>query len=370
MKKEENSIEESEKDKEDKQHLLNKKDHYMNNLNMDTKNSMKDRIFVGIFLVLVTVPCIVLGNYVFLALTLFAAMIASHEIVKAPQSIDRKFNNFTYIFTYIMMFTMICWIILKNNLSNYFLFEDKSSFTFDLSTGFFGLKASVVNLMICFSFFFVSALFDKKINIGDAFYFVGMISMVAMGFQSILFLRYAPFAYSGLVNEAGIAYTYETAPDYIKYGQSILLVLYMFIGTCLNDVGAYFVGVLFGKHKMCPRISPKKTWEGFFGGIFISTAVTLSFALIMDAVNLPILPGILDAAHFYNIIIISLLMPIFSVFGDLIFSCIKRYFKIKDFGTALRSHGGILDRLDSILVTSIMMAIMIEFIGHGYNVLL
>ena len=66
---------------------------------------------------------------------------------------------------------------------------------------------------------------------------------------------------------------------------------------------------------------------------------------------MPLLEGILDAEHFYNIVILSLMMPIFSVFGDLLFSQIKRHFGIKDFGTALRSHGGILDRLDSILIT-------------------
>ena len=90
-------------------------EHYMNNLNVEQNHSMKDRFIVGFFLVVVTLPCIILGNYVFLTLLMFAAMIASHEIVKAPQSIEKKFNNIIYLFTYFMMFTMISWIIVKNN---------------------------------------------------------------------------------------------------------------------------------------------------------------------------------------------------------------------------------------------------------------
>ena len=369
MIKEDNIKEETHSQQDPSDNKSFKREHYMNNLNVEQKHSMKDRLLVGVLLVVVTVPCIVIGNYIFLALALFAAMIASHEIVKAPQSIENRFHNSVYIFTYLMMFSMISRIIVKNNLMNYIDSVDKSTWIFDLSTNFFGLKASLVNIMICFGFFFVSALFDKNVTISDAFYFVVMITMVAIGFQSILFLRYAPFAYSGLLTESGKARTYYTAPDYFKYGQSILLVLYMFIGTCMNDVGAYFIGVLFGKHKMCPRISPKKTWEGFAGGLVISTVFSFGFALIMDLCKVPLLPGILDSEHFYNIIILSLLMPIFSVFGDLLFSQIKRHFHIKDFGTALRSHGGILDRLDSILITSIMMAIMIEFMSHNWNVL-
>ena len=87
--------------------LTCKKQHYMNNLNLDTKNSMKNRILVSIFLVLVCVPCIVLGNYVFAVLILLASSIACHEIIKAPQSIEHKFSNLIYIFSYLMMFILI-----------------------------------------------------------------------------------------------------------------------------------------------------------------------------------------------------------------------------------------------------------------------
>lgn len=343
---------------------LTKKQHYMNNLNLDTKNSMKNRILVGLVLVLVCVPCIVIGNYVFAALILFAGSIACHEIIKAPQSIERKFSNLIYIFSYLMMIVLIGWVIVKNNIVEYIYHPD--NFVVDLSSMFYGPRISLTSFFICMSFFFLNVLIDKKFTIHDAFYFVTMLFIVSVGFQSILYLRYSPFTYSNYIT-GGDSWNFWNAPDYFRYGQSMLLVFYMLIGTCMNDVGAYFIGVLFGKHKMIPHISPKKTWEGLVGGIVISFLCSGLFALILDLCNVPILEGILDLEHFYNVVILSLLMPVFAVFGDLVFSAIKRYYKIKDFGTALKSHGGILDRLDSILIVSIMMSLFIEVMSLNWN---
>ena len=344
--------------------LTTKKQHYMNNLNLDTKTSMKNRILVSIFLVLICVPCIIVGNYVFATLILLASSIACHEIIKAPQSIENKFSNLIYVFSYFMMFALIYWVILKNNLVE--LGQNPENFVFDLSSQFNGPRISLTVFSICIAFFFFNVILDPKFKIHDAFYFISMLFIVSIGFQSILYLRYCPFTYSSEIT-GGASWNYYSAPYEFRYGQSILLILYMLIGTCMNDVGAYFIGVLFGKHKMSPRISPKKTYEGLFGGIIISFICSGLFALILDLCNVPILAGILDISHFYNIIILSLLMPAFAVFGDLIFSAIKRYYKIKDFGTALRSHGGILDRLDSILVVSIMMSLFIEVMSKGWN---
>ena len=231
--------------------LSTKRQHYMNNLNLDTKNSMKNRILVSIFLVLVCVPCIVLGNYVFAILILLASSIACHEIIKAPQSIEHKFSNLIYIFSYLMMFILIYWVIVKNNLVE--LGQHPEGFVFDLSSQFNGPRISLTSFFICMAFFFLNVIIDKNFSIHDAFYFVTMLFIVSVGFQSILYLRYCPFTYSSFLT-GGETYTYYSAPLEFRYGQSILLILYMLIGTCMNDVGAYFIGVLFGKHKMSPRI--------------------------------------------------------------------------------------------------------------------
>lgn len=127
--------------------------------------------------------------------------------------------------------------------------------------------------------------------------------------------------------------------------------IYIIIATYATDTFAYLGGSLFGKHKLIERISPNKTVEGAVIGTVASVIISLLFA------------------HFYvdldfNIILISsILMPIVAQIGDLSFSLIKRTFNIKDYGFLLPGHGGILDRIDSILFTLLVFnAILIQFI--------
>jgi phosphatidate cytidylyltransferase len=114
--------------------------------------------------------------------------------------------------------------------------------------------------------------------------------------------------------------------------------LYVGFACFLCDTGAYFFGVFFGKHKMIPRVSPNKTWEGAVGGYalgFLSSFLLGWFAI-------PAMPkGLL--------IVSSLILPAVAEIGDLAFSSIKRRFGIKDFGSLLPGHGGVLDRIDSFL---------------------
>lgn len=124
-----------------------------------------------------------------------------------------------------------------------------------------------------------------------------------------------------------------------------LMLLTPFILAYCSDMGAYFVGVYFGKHKMCPNISPKKSWEGFFGGIGSAVLVMLLFALILDlccdckvSYPLAVLYGLVGSAG--------------SVLGDLSMSVIKRQTGIKDYGRLIPGHGGVLDRFDSVMVTA------------------
>jgi phosphatidate cytidylyltransferase len=105
----------------------------------------------------------------------------------------------------------------------------------------------------------------------------------------------------------------------------------------INDTGAYVSGMLFGKHRLFPRISPKKSWEGFAGG----TVFTLISAFFMTR-----LMGILNQTDW---IILAVVVSVFGVYGDLAESLIKRNAKVKDSGTIIPGHGGILDRFDSML---------------------
>mgnify|MGYP004596254467 FL=1 len=121
---------------------------------------------------------------------------------------------------------------------------------------------------------------------------------------------------------------------------------------------------------MNERISPKKTWEGFVGGVVTSTVLSFLFAFLLAYYKHPILKDIFDYEHWYNILIVSLIMPLTANLGDFIFYSIKRNYQVKDFGTLLKGHGGVLDRIDSLLVTSLVVTIIIIFMGHGWSFLL
>lgn len=114
-----------------------------------------------------------------------------------------------------------------------------------------------------------------------------------------------------------------------------------FLVAFLSDSGGYFAGITLGKHKLCPLISPKKTVEGFIGGVFAAIAGMIVFKLIVDS----------DMTWGFTLVM-GLLGSLGGVFGDLSMSAIKRQAQIKDFGRLIPGHGGILDRFDSVLVTA------------------
>lgn len=137
---------------------------------------------------------------------------------------------------------------------------------------------------------------------------------------------------------------------YISMGEIIASHKYLWtivFATYGSDTGAYFIGRAFGKHKMNPRVSPKKSWEGFFGGIvsgFIISMIisTLYWSSLDMTVN----------------ILLCLLCPVFAELGDLCFSAVKRHYKIKDFSNLLPGHGGVLDRVDSLLINILVFGVL------------
>jgi len=131
-------------------------------------------------------------------------------------------------------------------------------------------------------------------------------------------------------------------------GFSYIATLVILVGC--NDTFAYVFGVLLGKHPLAPKISPKKTWEGFVGGlIFTSIGSALAFYYLLDHH-----PAIGALAGFAGVLAATV--------GDLVESAIKRDLSIKDMGTLLPGHGGMLDRLDSALITAPVMWCCIELL--------
>jgi phosphatidate cytidylyltransferase len=146
-----------------------------------------------------------------------------------------------------------------------------------------------------------------------------------------------------------------------KY-EGLFYIFLVFIGAWISDTGAYFTGILFGKHKLSPRISPKKTIEGFFGGLLTATLGYMLGGFIFSYVMPLIYPEI--AAFVPNYVILALIAPICSaagVVGDLTASVIKRQTNLKDFGNIMPGHGGVMDRFDSVLFVAPMLFIILKY---------
>jgi phosphatidate cytidylyltransferase len=117
-----------------------------------------------------------------------------------------------------------------------------------------------------------------------------------------------------------------------------------------NDTFGYIVGVLIGKHPLAPKISPKKSWEGLVGSlVFTVIGGILAFTYIMDM-------------HWWIGAVVGLMIVFTATCGDLIESAMKRDLELKDMGSLLPGHGGILDRLDSVLISAPALWLALELV--------
>jgi phosphatidate cytidylyltransferase len=122
-----------------------------------------------------------------------------------------------------------------------------------------------------------------------------------------------------------------------------MMVLYLIAVVKISDVGAFFTGRSLGKHKLFPRLSPKKTWEGLAGGVLSSLGMSLAFYWFTNGALGKVAFGLHDA------IILGLILPIVAVIGDLFESLLKRAAGVKDSGAIIPGMGGVLDVLDSLM---------------------
>ena len=206
--------------------------------------------------------------------------------------------------------------------------------------------------------FFIGILIGLSLFIGTYLFAVGVI-------EPIFLLGFIPLASCIFIFELfrnqkhpfhNIAYTflgiiYIAIPitffNFIVFNDSAIqnsysyeILLSYFILIWANDTGAYLFGVSIGKHRLFPRVSPKKSWEGFFGGLIFATIVAWGISLFYHNINF---------AHWFAIGIIG---AIIGVFGDLVESMFKRSLDVKDSGKFLPGHGGVLDRFDSVFLSA------------------
>ena len=152
---------------------------------------------------------------------------------------------------------------------------------------------------------------DNKYSIKDAFYLISGVLFLGISVTLLIMIRHI----------------------------DLKLFVFLFTITIMTDTFAYITGLLIGKHKLVPSVSPKKTWEGVIGGTVMGTFISSMF--YYTCIN--------PSVSLINLVLICIFLSLVGQMGDLVFSSIKRYFKIKDFSNIMPGHGGILDRLDSII---------------------
>ena len=179
--------------------------------------------------------------------------------------------------------------------------------------------------------FGVAVFANKKLPVTDAGLLYASIAYIVAAFTSIVYIH-----------------------DYVAYGEYIYLLV--FICAWMTDIFAYFTGRFLGKHKLIPAVSPKKTVEGAIGGIVFCVISVVVFGLIIDYFFIG------DGKGNYLVLAISaVFISVVSQIGDLIMSVIKRHYGIKDYGKIFPGHGGILDRFDSVLAVSILLAVICTY---------
>ena len=272
------------------------------------KNSFLVRLLSGIVLFIVVVAAILISRYSFLALLYAIGIGTMLEFYKLADSQGINTNKALGLTTGLMLITS-AFLLTQNN--NSLIQND------------IGMMIFFVVMLLLFATF-IAELFRKKEKP-----FVN----IAITICGVIYIA-LPLSLLNFISVGGFDIPFTSTPDY----ESWTLLSFIFI-IWANDIGAYLTGIAIGKHKMSPRISPKKTWEGFIGGIIASVGIGAICGCFISP-GIPFWMGL------------GLVASIFGVFGDLVESLIKRSIGIKDSGAIIPGHGGWLDRFDSLLIAT------------------
>jgi phosphatidate cytidylyltransferase len=278
---------------------------------------MKQRTITAVIMAAILVPIVFLGDYYLLALTGILAYIATYELISMFGKKEPDLLRYRY--------TMPFLSLLGVGVAYYDLFVDQLN------------KNNLLLLYIILVFIIIASI---------------PIIRSEHPASNIYYLWFA-FFYGGL------ALALTTTIHYL-YGRDMFL--YVVLIVISTDTFAYLTGRMFGKHKLSPTISPKKTIEGSVGGSLFGTTIATIFVFWA---------GVGLFAHLENfwrvaaVILSTLALSVVAQIGDLVASKLKRAFEIKDYGNLFPGHGGVLDRFDSLIFTGMafyFMYTLVQFI--------
>lgn len=253
---------------------------------------MKQRIISALIALLIVVPIIIKGGDIFNIGVYVVSLLALKEFMDIKET-KKQIPLFIKIMSVVFYTVMI--------LSSFNNTSLTLSMDYRLISGLF------------LSFLLPTVLYHdrEKYSINDALYLMGGIFFLAVVMILLLNVRTT----------------------------SLNLLIYLVLITTMTDTFAYITGLLIGKTKLLESISPKKTWEGTIGGTLFGTFISTMFYITV----------INPSVNVIKIILVSAFLSILGSLGDLVFSAIKRYYGKKDFSNLMPGHGGILDRLDSLI---------------------
>lgn len=250
---------------------------------------MKVRIISAIVVAAIAIPLALIGGWPFIILVALLSLMAFKELMDLKES-HRPYPTLIVIMGIILLLSLIFTNFKSKNLLLSFPFQ----------------RLLLFSLIILLSSVFWN---KNKYDTNDALYLIGITFLIGISFNLLIVLRLS----------------------------SLYDFIYVVAIPILTDIFAYFGGTLLGKHKMCEKLSPSKTWEGaFIGLIFGTVGGILIYTFLIGKLSL-------------GLVVFTAFLSIVGQLGDLFFSKIKRENKIKDFSNLIPGHGGILDRMDSVI---------------------